>query len=140
MSDAKNIAETVDMPAGLDVVPSVPGTFVGGHDIQGTDGKTRTDRPGEILGTVALTDTQEKKIKTNAARESERADFVTSEVDRANREDLPKLGGDADDDGWEADSARKSSNTDRQPGSPPSPAATPATRTYSAAPDKGKDK
>lgn len=109
MNDAKNIAETVDMPAGLDVVPAVPGTFVGGHDVQGTDGTTRTDRPGEILGTPALTDAQESRNTTNRERETARADFVTAEVDRANREDLPKLGGDAADDGWKAEgrTARK---------------------------------
>ena len=88
-----------DIPEGLDVIPAVPGTFVGGHDVQGTDGKERTDRPGEILGTPALTDKQETRLRTGREREMAKAAYVTAEVDRANREELPKLGGDVDD-GW----------------------------------------
>lgn len=99
MSDTKkgqNIGDVTDVPDGLDVVPSVPGTYVGGHDMQGGDGTTRTDRPGEILGTPIPDDSR------TAARDKETAkhDHVRSEVDRANREELPRLGG-ASDDTWE---------------------------------------
>jgi hypothetical protein len=102
MAKAKTIAETVDMPEGLDVVPSVPGTYVGGHDVQGADGKPRTDRPGEILGTPATTD--ETKARSAEARDAETAkhDYIREAVDRNNREVLPLLGGPIKDD-WEAD-------------------------------------
>lgn len=91
-----SIEGNTDVPAGLDVVPSVPGTYVGGHDMQGADGTVRTDRPGEILGS-----TIPKEYRTGArAKDAERSDYVTSEIDRANREELPLLGGTADD-GWE---------------------------------------
>lgn len=105
MTKGKNIGDETDIPAGLDVVPSVPGTFVGGHDMQGADGKTRTDRPGEILGTAADADATD----ANAARAKEKAkhDYVRSEVDRANREELPKLGG-AVEDSWEAGDSKGS--------------------------------
>jgi hypothetical protein len=82
------------------LVPTVPGTDVGGHDTAGVDGKERTERSGEILGTVD----HETPKETKAAREleTERTDFVTKEVDRANREDLPKLGGPNAAENWEA--------------------------------------
>lgn len=98
--DAKTVAETVDMPEGLDVIPTVPGTFVGGHDVQGADGKPRDDRPGEILGTPA----GESTDRDRSAREleTERADFTAREVDRNNREVLPLLGGDTPEP-WEAE-------------------------------------
>lgn len=102
MSDkAKTIADVTDMPAGLDVIPTVPGTHVGGHDVQGTDGVPRTDRPGEILGTVAGEATAHDK----GAREMEleKEDFVRAEVDRNNREVLPLLGGPVDITGWTAE-------------------------------------
>lgn len=100
-----SIEGNTNVPAGLDVVPSVPGTYVGGHDMQGADGKVRTDRPGEILGTAIPHD-------RSGSKDAERADYVTSEVDRANREELPLLGGTADD-GWEA--AGKTKTTDGAP-------------------------
>lgn len=93
---AKDIGDVTDIPAGLDVVPSVPGTYIGGHDLQGADGEERTDRPGEILGTPIPDETR----SASRAKEGARHDYVTSEVDRANREELPKLGGTVDS-GWE---------------------------------------
>ena len=101
MAKAKSIADSVDMPDGLDVIPTVPGTFVGGHDVQGADGVPRTDRPGEILGSPAGEST---KSDTNAREvELARTDFVTQEVDRNNRDVLPLLGGAADTTGWKAE-------------------------------------
>lgn len=96
----KNIGDETDVPAQLDVVPSVPGTYVGGHDVQGADGTERTDRPGEILGT-AIPDESRKAAREHSQA---RSDYVTSEVDRANREELPLLGGTVDD-GWEPGNA-----------------------------------
>jgi hypothetical protein len=95
----KSIEDVTDVPAGLDVVPAVPGTYIGGHDVQGADGKKRTDRPGDILGTPVDEPTKHDK----SARETElaRTDFVTAEVDRTNREVLPLLGGPVDAGGWE---------------------------------------
>lgn len=91
MSDAKTVADVTDVPEGLDVIPTVPGTIVGGHDVQGADGKERTDRPDAILGTPA----SETTVHDRTARETTLAqtDFVTAEVDRNNREVLPLLGG-----------------------------------------------
>lgn len=106
MSDAKTVADVTDMPAGLDVVPTVPGTHVGGHDVQGTDGTTRTDRPGELLGTVAETDDDKKAREANADKQTAKADYIAAEVDRANREDLPKLGGPVQDDWAPAEKAK----------------------------------
>jgi hypothetical protein len=116
-----SIEGNTDVPAGLDVVPSVPGTYVGGHDMQGADGTVRTDRPGEILGSPIP-----KESRTGArAKDTERADYVTSEIDRANREELPLLGGTVDD-GWVAGDSK---------GSKAKTAATaPAARTTDAAP------
>jgi hypothetical protein len=98
MAKAKTVADTVDPPEGLDVIPTVPGTYVGGHDVQGTDGKPRTDRPGEILGTAVADDTRA------ASRDAETAkhDYVREAVDRNNREVLPLLGGPVQDD-WQPD-------------------------------------
>lgn len=96
----KTAAEMTDVPEGLEVVPAVPGTYVGGHDIQGADGTERTDRPGEILGTAV----DDPTLHDQSARETELAktDFVTAEVDRNNREVLPLLGGPNTDRGqWE---------------------------------------
>lgn len=100
----KSVASETDVPSGLDVVPMEPGTIVGSRDQQGTDGTTRTDRPGEILGTpIAPGDAH------TAGQRKERAkhDYVTAEVDRANREELPRLGGTIDD-GWEPGDAKPS--------------------------------
>lgn len=99
-SKAKTVADVTDVPAGLDVIPTVPGTFVGGHDVQGTDGKERTDRPGDILGTPVDEPTAHD---TRARKQTEdQTDFVTKEVDRNNREVLPLLGGpNAEALGWE---------------------------------------
>ena len=97
MAKSKDAASVTDTPAGLDVAVTQPGTIVGSHDLQGTDGTERTDRPGEILGTPILDN--EKRAKETREREKQRADYATSEVDRANREELPKLGGPIDD-GW----------------------------------------
>lgn len=107
MSDtkaAKDAADVTEVPKGMDVVVTVPGTIVGSHDLQGTDGEERTDRPGEILGTPA--DTGENTTRGDArAKEMARTDYVTSEVDRANREELPKLGGNVADT-WEPGDAK----------------------------------
>lgn len=103
MGDTKSVAGETDVPSGLDVVPMEPGTIVGSRDQQGTDGTTRTDRPGEILGTPVATD-----ARTDARRrEAQRSDYITSEVDRANREELPRLGGTVDD-GWQPGDATPS--------------------------------
>lgn len=82
------------------LVRSVPGTDVGGHDTAGVDGKARTERPGAILGTVN-SDPDAHDVAARAT-EMERSDFVTAEVDRANREDLPRLGGNVDAGEWKA--------------------------------------
>lgn len=94
---SKTLEDVTDVPAGLDIVLSAPGTIVGGHDLQGTDGTTRTDRPGEILGTPITDDVHTAGQVAEAAKH----DYVRSEVDRANREELPRLGGTTDD-GWVA--------------------------------------
>lgn len=82
------------------LVRTVPGTDVGGHDTAGVDGETRTERSGDILGTpnVAPSDNTKKNREQTLAQ----TDFVTKEVDRANREDLPRLGGEAAPGDWEA--------------------------------------
>lgn len=108
MSDtkaAKDAADVTEIPEGMDVAVTVPGTIVGSHDLQGTDGEERTDRPGEILGTPAPSNTTEARTAARE-REQQRSDYVTSEVDRANREELPKLGGDQADT-WEAPKSAK---------------------------------
>lgn len=92
----KSVAGETDVPAGLDVVPMEPGTIIGSRDVQGTDGTTRTDRPGEILGTPI----PDMNRTDGRAHEKAKTDYVTAEVDRANREELPRLGGTIDD-GWE---------------------------------------
>jgi len=102
MAKAKDIGDVTDMPAGLDVVPTVPGTFVGGHDLQGTDGTVRTDRPGEILGTPVTTSDQAKSRAEAREFETAKADAQTEAVDRNNREVLPLLGG-RNPDNWEKD-------------------------------------
>jgi hypothetical protein len=98
MAKSKDAADVTETPKGLDVAVTMPGTIVGSHDLQGTDGTERTDRPGEILGTPIVDDAE--RATANREREAKRSDYVTSEVDRANREELPKLGGPVDD-GWE---------------------------------------
>lgn len=98
---AKDVSDVTDMPEGLDVIPTVPGTYVGGHDVQGADGDKRTDRPGEILGTAVDQATDEDK--TARELEGERSDFIAKEVDRTNREVLPKLGGPAPAETWKAE-------------------------------------
>jgi hypothetical protein len=101
MAKAKNVSDTVDLPAGLEVIPTVPGTYVGGHDVQGADGTPRTDRPGEILGTPARMDTATATHQAAARdKETEKHDAVVEAVDRNNREVLPLLGGNIDD-AWE---------------------------------------
>ena len=81
------------------LVRTVPGTDVGGHDTAGVDGEKRTERPGDLLGTPNV----EPSKATITAREVaiSQADHVAKEVDRANREDLPRLGGDEAPSGWE---------------------------------------
>ena len=82
------------------VVRTIPGTDLGGHDTSGVDGKERTERSGEILGTPDPDSSTEKHTADARARTTERTDYVTAEVDRANREELPKLGGNVEDT-WE---------------------------------------
>lgn len=82
------------------LIRTVPGTDVGGHDTAGTDGETRTERPGAILGTVNQAPDAADVDARNVTQEQ--SDFITAEVDRANREDLPRLGGNAEASGWEA--------------------------------------
>lgn len=84
--------------AGLDIgAAPVPGTFMGAHDLQGTDGETRTDRPGELLGTAVsgdkAADDHRDRARDQAAR---RGKLMADAVDKANREELPKLGGAGD--------------------------------------------
>jgi hypothetical protein len=100
VAKSKNAASVTDTPEGLDVAVTQPGTIVGSHDLQGTDGTERTDRPGEILGTPVLTPANEERARSTREREEKRASYIASEVDRANREELPKLGGPIDDN-WE---------------------------------------
>lgn len=102
---SKDAADVTKTPEGLDIAVERPGTIVGSQDLQGTDGTERTDRPGEILGTPAVSDASAKRLNDARARETARADHVTAEVDRANREELPLLGGDADDN-WEPTDAK----------------------------------
>lgn len=83
------------------LIRTVPGTDVGGHDTAGVDGETRTERPGDILGTPNVEPS--KAAKDARAITQEQSDFVTREVDRNNREVLPKLGGDADQGSWKAE-------------------------------------
>ena len=83
------------------LVPTVPGTDVGGHDTAGVDGKKRTERSGDVLGTPDRE--PDRATQTQRELETERADFVTAEVDRANREDLPRLGGPNAPEEWEAE-------------------------------------
>jgi len=106
MARAKTVAETVDVPEGLDIIPTVPGTFVGGHDVQGADGKARTDRPGAILGTPVINESMNDHIMAARDKETAKHDYVREAVDRNNREVLPKLGG-AIDDPWEPDGEAK---------------------------------
>lgn len=102
MAKPKDISDVTDIPEGLDVVPTVPGTFIGGHDLQGTDGKPRTDRPGAILGTP-VTDSDTAKERAEARQlETDKADAVTEAVDKNNREVLPLLGG-RNPDNWQKD-------------------------------------
>lgn len=93
-SSGKDKGEQAADAAGLDIAGApVPGTFMGAHDLQGTDGEKRTDRPGELLGT-AVTDKESGDIRDRArklAAAGEKA--MTEAVDKANREELPKLGG-----------------------------------------------
>lgn len=98
MSNSKDAADVTSTPKGLDVAVTQPGTIVGSHDLQGTDGTERTDRPGEILGTPMVSAASADRLATSRAREAARADHITAEVDRANREELPTLGGPVDDD------------------------------------------
>lgn len=95
----KSAADVTDVPAGLDMTITQPGTIVGGHDLQGTDGTTRTDRPGEILGTPVVSAASAGRLNAGRAQQTAKTDHITAEVDRANREELPKLGGPVDD-GW----------------------------------------
>ena len=83
------------------LIRTVPGTDVGGHDTAGTDGETRTERPGAILGTPNSQPGQRTLDARNIAQNQ--SDFVTQEVDRANREDLPRLGGEAEAGNWKAE-------------------------------------
>jgi hypothetical protein len=100
MGNAKDIGDVTDMPEGLDVVPTVPGTFVGSHDLQGTDGTPRTDRPGAILGTPITDDATRKRREEARKLETDKHDAVREAVDKNNREVLPLLGGNVDD-AWE---------------------------------------
>ena len=97
---AQDISDVTDIPAGLDVIPTVPGTFVGGHDVQGADPKVRTDRPGDILGTPVTDEATTTRIDEAREHETAKHDAVREAVDRNNREVLPFLGGNQDD-GWE---------------------------------------
>lgn len=99
MGNSKDAADVTDTPEGLDVVVTQPGSIVGSHDLQGTDGETRTDRPGEILGTPVVPAADSARARSTAATETAKADSITAAVDKANREELPRLGGPVDD-GW----------------------------------------
>ena len=102
MAKAKDISDVTEIPEGLDVVPTVPGTFVGGHDLQGTDGTPRTDRPGVIFGTPVTNSDQAKERADARKFEADKADAVTEAVDQNNREVLPLLGG-RNPDNWKKD-------------------------------------
>lgn len=72
---------------------TVPGTDSGGHDTAGTDGKRRRERKGAILGTPNVDAETVKRRETAQELEDRRSEFMRQEVERANREDLPRLGG-----------------------------------------------
>lgn len=133
---AQDIGDVTDIPAQLDVVPSVPGTYVGGHDMQGADGETRTDRPGEILGTPIADEGHD----TARAKEHAKHDYVRSEVDRANREELPRLGGDVEDT-WTAGDSKgsKAKTAELAPAAKATVAAPLTTETAKVAPAKAAD-
>lgn len=80
------------------LVRTIPGTDVGGHDTAGVDGETRTERPGDLLGTPNVEES--KTTKSNRETATEQSDFIAEEVDRANREDLPRLGGEDGPNAW----------------------------------------
>lgn len=79
------------------LIRTVPGTDIGGHDTAGVDGETRTERPGEILGTPNPDAGTVKHTADAREHEEKRGDYVRDQVDKANREDLPKLGGNVED-------------------------------------------
>jgi hypothetical protein len=109
------------------LVRTVPGTDVGGHDTAGVDGKERTERSGELLGTPDLTPDVKRQSAKARELEERKSDYVREEVDRANREDLPKLGGNVED-GWKP-------GDDKGKRTPAAPARAPAPTTP-ANPDK----
>lgn len=85
------------------VVPVLPGTDVGGHDTAGVDGDKRTERSGELLGTPDTSEIDTDHREEARKLVTDRADFVAEEVDRANREDLPRLGGNVELEDWKAE-------------------------------------
>ena len=75
------------------LIRTVPGTDVGGHDTAGTDGQKRTERAGQILGTPNPDAETARETEKHRKAEEERSLSVVEAVDKANREELPKLGG-----------------------------------------------
>jgi hypothetical protein len=103
MTVAQDKDQTVD--SNDQVVRTLPNTDLGGHDTSGTHGEERTERPGSILGTPNPDEASVSRTQDARAIELARADYVTAEVDRANREELPRLGGNSDI-GWQATDAK----------------------------------
>jgi hypothetical protein len=75
------------------LVRIIPGTDLGGHDTAGVDGKKRTERSGEILGTPNPDAETKRETEKHREEEEERTRTIVEAVDKANREELPKLGG-----------------------------------------------
>jgi len=69
------------------------GTVVGSQDAQGTGGSERTERPGDVLGTPDPGAVSAAGIEAARAAEAAKQAYVAAAVDRANREELPRLGG-----------------------------------------------
>ena len=98
---AKAPADTKGMkPSGNNdqLVRTIPGTDIGGHDTAGVDGDERTERPGEILGTPNPSAVSAKSTQDHRAAQEARDLSVVEAVDKANREELPKLGGETNPD------------------------------------------
>lgn len=138
MADSKDAADVTSTPEGLDVAVTQPGTIVGSHDLQGTDGTTRTDRPGDILGTPVVSSESHARTEANRQLETARTDSVTAAVDRANREELPRLGGPVQTD-WEPDEDAPDSAKASFKAAQKTLAALPATPAVPAAPAAPRD-
>jgi hypothetical protein len=86
--------KSLESPSDNDqLIRTIPGTDLGGHDTAGVDGKKRTERPGDILGTPNPDAETRRETEKHRKAEEERSQDIVEAVDKANREELPKLGG-----------------------------------------------